>query len=320
MIHTGIGSPMYLADIFANAGPLPAKYAEDAEPFLPGHIYIAPPDFHLEIDKEVMRLSKGPRENAHRPSADALFRSVAEHHGPSSVGIVLSGYLSDGALGVIEMKRKGSVVIVQDPSDARAPDMPFSTILKDTPDYVLPIADIPGMMTKLAKGTLERTRFMAEKESDRSLVAREKRESEQGETMEHRSIYTCPECGGALWELIDENILHFRCHVGHAYASDNFAASQYEKVEQAMWTAVRALEEQASFAKRMADFVRHHGHTALESGYLVKHDVAKERAKLVRAALMSRGELSQKPEKAPEASQQVSRKSKPKKEKRNKPK
>jgi two-component system chemotaxis response regulator CheB len=303
VIHTGVGSPMYLADIFSNAGLLRAKYAEDAERFLPGRIYIAPPDFHLLIEQRVMRLSKGPRENAHRPSADALFRSIAENHGPDSVGVVLSGYLSDGALGLVEMKRKGGIVVVQEPSDARAPDMPYSAILKDSPDHVLPITDIPVIMARLAEGTTGGSGRIIHKESDRKLVAREKRTSEEGWPLEHGSIYTCPECGGALWELIDDSILHFRCHVGHAYASDDFAASQYEKVEQAMWTAVRALEEQASFAKRMAEFVRLQGHTALESGYLVKHETAKERANLVRAALMTR-EAPQKPKKAPAASLQ----------------
>jgi two-component system chemotaxis response regulator CheB len=67
------------------------------------------------------------------------------------------------------------------------------------------------------------------------------------------SKLTCPECHGALWEMKDEDLLRFRCHVGHAYSAESLSDGQSGMLEMALWSAVRALEEQMILAQRIVE-------------------------------------------------------------------
>ena len=79
----------FLPEILSRAGPLPAGHPADREPLLGGRIYVAPPDYHLLVEDTMVRLVRGPKENAHRPAIDPLFRTAAAAHGPGVVGVVL---------------------------------------------------------------------------------------------------------------------------------------------------------------------------------------------------------------------------------------
>lgn len=74
------------------------------------------------------------------------------------------------------------------------------------------------------------------------------------------SKLTCPECQGALWEINDEDLLRFRCHVGHALSAESLSDGQAERMEVALWSAVRALEEQMILAKRIVERARKANH------------------------------------------------------------
>jgi two-component system, chemotaxis family, protein-glutamate methylesterase/glutaminase len=114
-----------LPDILSRAGPLLATHAIDGEPFHPGHVYVAPPDFHLLLaEGQRLRLTRGPRENHHRPAVDVLFRSAARTYGPRVIGVVLTGSLNDGSAGLLAIRAAGGVAIVQDPADAAVAAMP----------------------------------------------------------------------------------------------------------------------------------------------------------------------------------------------------
>jgi two-component system chemotaxis response regulator CheB len=93
---------------------LPAFHPRDGDEITAGRIYVAPPDHHLVIDNGRVGLSKGPRENWARPAIDPLFRSAAEAYGPRVIGVVLTGGLNDGTAGLIKIKAKGGVTVVQD--------------------------------------------------------------------------------------------------------------------------------------------------------------------------------------------------------------
>lgn len=74
------------------------------------------------------------------------------------------------------------------------------------------------------------------------------------------SHFSCPDCGGVLFELEDDGLLRFRCRTGHGYTSEALAAGQQKGTEEALWAALRALEENAALARRMAARARERGH------------------------------------------------------------
>jgi two-component system chemotaxis response regulator CheB len=126
--HVAPHSPGMLPYLLSKAGPLPALHPKHASLFEPGHIYVAPPDRHMLIKKGYIILSHGPQENLARPAIDPLFRSAAVEYGPAVVGVVLTGQLNDGTLGLLMIKDRGGFAIVQEPKEATARSMPLSAI------------------------------------------------------------------------------------------------------------------------------------------------------------------------------------------------
>ena len=126
VVHTSPEGPGMLDGILARAGVLPATNARNHERLHPGHIYVAPPDFHLILEPGLLRVTKGPRENRFRPAIDPLFRSAAQVYGPQTIGVILTGGLDDGADGLWAVKRLGGTAIVQDPAEALFPSMPLA--------------------------------------------------------------------------------------------------------------------------------------------------------------------------------------------------
>src|SRR5579859_7288589 len=135
--HIG-ARPSTLPQILSAAGPLPAAHARDGEPIEAGRIYVAPPDRHMILDRDRIRLDHGAKEHHTRPAADPLFRSAAASYGRRVIAIVLSGGDSDGAEGMHAVTAQGGVGIVQAPEEAKIPDMPRHAIEDDCPSYTLP--------------------------------------------------------------------------------------------------------------------------------------------------------------------------------------
>jgi two-component system chemotaxis response regulator CheB len=140
-----------LAQVLQKNGNLPAAQAIDGEPIRKGHIYVAPPDYHLLVEPDRVRVTRGPKENRFRPAVDPLFRSAAYSYGSRVVGVVLSGALDDGTSGLWTIKFRGGTAIVQDPLDAEFPSMPKSALREVKADYVAPVEEIPGIITRLAR-------------------------------------------------------------------------------------------------------------------------------------------------------------------------
>ena len=108
VLHIPPTDTSVLPDILDRAGRLPAKHASDREPVVAGRIYVAPPDFHMLLEAETVRVVRGPRENGHRPAVDTLFRSAAAVYGPRVMGVVLSGTLDDGSAGLRTIKARAA--------------------------------------------------------------------------------------------------------------------------------------------------------------------------------------------------------------------
>ena len=142
-----------LPAILSRSGRLPAVHPVDEQFIESGHIYIAPPDHHLLMQDSRIQLWRGPKENRHRPAINVLFRSAAVAYGKRVVGIVLSGALDDGAAGLWWIKKHGGIGVVQDPSDARFPDMPRAVLEHVDVDYVLPASEIGPLLAELTGGS-----------------------------------------------------------------------------------------------------------------------------------------------------------------------
>ncbi len=231
-------------------GPVPAKHAEDGETIFPGRIYVAPPDRHMIVAGGRLRLLRGPKENCARPAIDPLFRSVAERYGSGAVGVILTGKLNDGALGLFEIKRLGGVAIAQDPNDAAYPDMPMSAAEHVALDYCLPLAEMPELLLKLVDRN-ERKELVMPKPS--SQPDGQKPDIISSRTFERPLTVTCPDCGGALIMFEVGSMIKFGCHIGHTYTAEIMATAQFEEMEKVMRAAVRFLNERAEFCLQMAE-------------------------------------------------------------------
>jgi chemotaxis response regulator CheB len=128
---------------------LPVHIAADLEPFEAGRIYYCPANHHLSLENGLMRLERSPAENLTRPSIDVLFRSAAAGYGRRVIGVLLSGTLRDGTAGLWQIKKRGGLVIVQEPSDAEFPGMPRNAIENVGVDYVLPTGSIGDKLIEL---------------------------------------------------------------------------------------------------------------------------------------------------------------------------
>jgi two-component system, chemotaxis family, protein-glutamate methylesterase/glutaminase len=275
-----------LPRILSRAGPMPARHAKDGEPIEPGRIYVAPPDCHLLITDAHVRLTRGPKENGHRPAIDPLFRSAAHSYGPRVVGVVLSGNLNDGTAGLLSIKQHGGVVVVQSLETALYQGMPRSAIDHVAVDHVLSPSEIPLLLSQLAIEPAEPLKVVPMRE-DSSLesqteeIALADRQKQAGIP----STMTCPECHGTLWEVRDEELVRFRCRVGHAYSDEALLVHQSEQLEAALWTALRALEEHSALAKRLAARASSRGHSHSASSFTEQAMDAEHHASVIRTVL-----------------------------------
>lgn len=113
VLHIPPTGPSLLPAILSLASKLPARHARDGERLTAGVILVAPPDRHMAVDGMTVRVLAGPRENGHRPAADVLLRSVAEHFCQRAAGVVLSGTMDDGAAGLRAVRVAGGFCLVQ---------------------------------------------------------------------------------------------------------------------------------------------------------------------------------------------------------------
>jgi two-component system, chemotaxis family, protein-glutamate methylesterase/glutaminase len=266
VIHISAHSPGVLPQIIGRASRLPVAHGIDGEEIRPGRIYVAPPDLHLAIEKNRVRLLHGPKENLHRPSIDTLFRSAARWAGPRTIGVVLTGARDDGTVGMRAIQKRGGITIVQDPLEAPFPSMPMNVMKDIDVDYSLPLRDIARQLAILSRqpANEEGAYPVSEDVEIETRIAQQQMEGDEllasVEKLGKISRLTCPDCQGALWEISDEDILRFRCHVGHALSADSLNEGQGEMLETALWSAVRALEEQLILARRIIERARRANH------------------------------------------------------------
>jgi two-component system chemotaxis response regulator CheB len=272
VLHISPGAPSALAAILGRAGPLPCRAVRDHERLHQGEILVAPPDRHVVIEDGHVALSTGPRENGHRPSVDALFRTAAENLDGRVIGVVLSGMRDDGTAGLVVIKANGGLALVQDPEEALYGGMPSNAIAHVTVDAIVPSDQIANTIVRMVNG-----------EWDDGAPGEEDPMPEDlgGEPV----VTTCPECGGVLSEHREAGLTQWRCKVGHRYSPESLADAQAEGVEATIWAAVRALEDRRLLLERMAQQSDTRGFQHAARAFQQRADQAKDQVNAVRGAL-----------------------------------
>jgi two-component system chemotaxis response regulator CheB len=289
VLHVAPSSLNYLDRILERAGSLPACTAHDGQPFRPGQIYVAPADHHMLIEKDgTISTSRGPKENRSRPAIDVLFRSAAAAFGPRVIGVVLTGFLDDGTAGLWAVRHRGGVTIVQNPEEAVAPGMPLSALKNVEVEHCVSLSKIAPLLVQLSQATVQSKggKPVPRQMENEVGIAREDESLEKvaiewGEP----SCFACPECHGVLMQIKDEGPGRFRCHTGHAFSIESLLSGFQERTEEALWSAVRSLQETEMLTRHMAAHLdEHHQNDAAET-LRQQADQAHKRAESVREVL-----------------------------------
>jgi len=229
VIHTGQeGGGESLTQRLQQVSKLEVSVAFDRERFHPGQVYLPPSDHHILVQNDRIRISRGPRENNFRPAIDPLFRSAAFYGRTGCVGVLLSGLLDDGASGLLSIHECGGKTIVQDTHEATYSEMPENAIRLHPPDHVASLKKMGPVL-----------------EAEVRFAARHQAESPPAEKLSD---------GVRLTERamqIEDQALR-----GHSTDSEctveELLAEQDPSLEEALWAAVRSLEEKRKTLERLA--------------------------------------------------------------------
>ena len=244
----------HLLDILKRHSPIEVCEPEDGEPIRENCLYLGPPDAHLMIGANHIHLRRGPRENNFRPAIDPLFRSLAVYGQSRATGVILSGYLDDGAAGARAIMSTGGSIVAQDPNDATSPSMPRAAISAvGEPEL---IADAAALGKHLSAITAQEAGPATEASEDIRLelmiAGLEEARMSTEEKLGELSPYNCPDCNGVLWEIDDGPLTRFRCHTGHAYTQNALSERQEELLERSMFDTLRSLREKAKLLRDLA--------------------------------------------------------------------
>jgi two-component system chemotaxis response regulator CheB len=188
-----------------------------------------------------------------RPAIDPLFRTAACSHGARVIGVILSGALNDGTAGLRAIKRCGGIAVVQDPAEAPFPDMPASALAHVAVDHRCPVAKIAALLARLAAEPAGETPDIpSDIKLEAAIAATELSGMRADDQLGDPSHFTCPECHGTLWEIVDGDLIRYRCHVGHAYTGEAMLEAQSDKIEDTLWDLLRSHRERAVLARRLA--------------------------------------------------------------------
>jgi two-component system chemotaxis response regulator CheB len=152
VLHVPPTRPSHLPSVLAARTCLPVREPEDKEPLVAGVVYVAPPNYHLLIERGgAFALSADEALNFSRPAIDVLFESAADAYGPRLCGVLLSGANADGADGLAAIKRAGGLALVQAPDDAVSRAMPEAGVARGRPDQVLPVTELASLLARMAR-------------------------------------------------------------------------------------------------------------------------------------------------------------------------
>lgn len=153
VVHRGaFGGRSVLADLISRRAGRPVVEPFKRTAVAPGVVYLGPRDLHLLFVGGDAVGIRSAKEHFTRPAVDPLFVSAAESYGRRVVGVLLSGGGSDGVVGLIRIKEKGGISLVQQPAEASCPSMPVTALREDHVDAALSLAELARTIPELARG------------------------------------------------------------------------------------------------------------------------------------------------------------------------
>ncbi|MBV9876195.1 MAG: chemotaxis protein CheB [Verrucomicrobia bacterium] len=249
VIHTSATGPYLLPSLLQKDTELEFATVEDKAPVSYGKIYLARPNLNLLLEDNHIRVVFGPKENRMRPAIDALFRSAAWARRNRVTGILLSGGLDDGVAGLWDIRCCGGATMVQDPNSAAFPELIHNALNAMPIDYVAPPEKMSEIIQKLARTRADETGQIPDEQDRIELENQIEIDSDDHsaklEQIGRISAYTCPGCGGPLWQLPNGSVDRYRCRVGHAYSVNSLFQACWEASERNLYTALQLLEENA---------------------------------------------------------------------------
>jgi two-component system chemotaxis response regulator CheB len=283
--------------VLNSVSALKVRQPQDGEVVEAGVIYVARPDHHLLLEDNRVLVTRGPKENRFRPSIDALFRSAAYTYGPRVIGVVLTGYLDDGTSGLWSVQRMGGLAVVQEPRDAEQPSMPTNALEFVAADYVVPIAELgPLLVGLMQERAPAKTRLPA---AELDLLQIELTIAKQGGGFELGIIdkgqltpFTCPDCHGALTQLIEGKLIRYRCHTGHAYTVSALLSEVTESVESMLYQAMRGLEETKMLLQNLGRHFADDLQEAVAALFFHKAEQTGQQARIVHDSILKHESLS----------------------------
>jgi two-component system, chemotaxis family, protein-glutamate methylesterase/glutaminase len=241
------------------------------------------------VQKDRLLTRRGPIENSVRPAIDPLFRSVGVSAGAGAVGVLLTGTLSDGVAGLNAIKRCGGMTIVQDPETAEYPDLPRNALASAEVDQVVPLDSLAALLDRLAREPVGASRMPpGDVVLETRIAWQEPSSIETLEQIGERSLLTCPECEGLLWEIKDGDMVRFRCHTGHAYGLESLAEAQIGGMDRALGSAMRAIIEHIQVLTRLAERAERSNLTLAAKRWRDRIEEYKKDAEQLRQILMVR--------------------------------
>jgi two-component system chemotaxis response regulator CheB len=268
VIHIPSYQKSHLAEVLAAKGAFPAIQVSESQPIQKGKVYVAPPDSHMLIDVGRVYPWRGPKEDRQRPAINPLFRSAAESYGAKVVGVVLSGALQDGSAGLWKIKQRGGLAVVQDPQTAPVRDMPESVLEYVEADHVLNSQGIGSLLQKLS----------CDSAGNRPVDSRLETDSMETKVLLEAR---CPDCQGPLSEVRYGDVHEFRCLVGHAFSPQNILQAQSEVEENALWSAVAAIEESITLIRRLLPHLPSTARKPFEEQIAKRFELAREARNII---------------------------------------
>jgi two-component system chemotaxis response regulator CheB len=190
------------------------------------------------------------------------------------------------------------MTVVQDPQDAAFPEMPMTALSRARPDHVVPLAQMPALLDDLVQQPAgealpcpERLRFEVE-------VARNGHSSMSDmDRVARRSVLSCPDCGGVMWEIDENDLIRFRCHTGHAYTAELMSLAHDESLRRALAAARRGYQERTALLKKMEQRAVGNGHDQLAETWRRQAAEYRDQAKVIDDAIRRLEDIVTHPEK-----------------------